>query len=160
MSASSHSDASVLAAFARFLDFANTLPLWVLIVGVLIVALVIALTFVLVIKFFVGHLRRISPKIKRRIWIGIGLFLMVYIGLYFATTTVQPRGHGGLTGPLKVRVFQNEKHLIAFYPLYLVERWVRNGSLDVAVYYFNIEFKDGRYPHPWLYNDGVYGEFW
>jgi hypothetical protein len=160
MSASSHSDASVEAAFGRFLDFANALPLWVLIAGILIVALVISLALVLVIKFSVRRLRRISPKYRRRVWIGLGVFLVVYIGLYFGTTTVKSQGHGGMTGPLKVRVFQNERHLIAFYPLYLVERWVRNGSLDVAVYYFNIEFKDGQYPHPWLYNDGVYGEFW
>ena len=104
---------------------------------------------------------RVPPKTRRRIWIGGGVFLVVYVVLYFATTTVQPRGHGGLTGPLKVRVFQSESHLIVFYPIYLTERWVRNGyQSDVAVYYFNIEFKDGRYPHPWLYNDGVYGDFW
>ncbi len=99
-------------------------------------------------------------KSKRRIWIGVSLFLVIYSSLYFGTTTVKPQGHGGLTGPLKVRVFESETHLICFYPLYLAERWIRNGSFDTAVYYFNVEFKDGRYPHEWLYGDGVYSSFW
>jgi len=97
---------------------------------------------------------------KCQLLIGIGGFLFVYIGLYLATTTVRPQGHGGMTGPLEVRVFQSENHLVLFYPLYLVERWVRNGSFCDAVYYFNVDFRDGNYRHFWLYNDGVYGRIW
>jgi len=146
--------------FAKLFDVTNALPLWIVIIGILMVALVISLPLVLIIRFSVRRLRQFSPKLKRRIWISIGVFLVVYIGLYFGTTTVQPEGHGGLTGPLKVRVFQSEKHLIVFYPLYLAERRIRDGANDDAVYYFNITFKDGLYPHPWLYGDGVYGAFW
>ena len=103
---------------------------------------------------------RMFEKFKRRFFIGVAIFLAVYIASYLGTTTVKPQGLGGLSGPLKVRVFQNERHLIVFYPTYLVERWIRNGSLFYASYYFSVDFKDGEYPHPWLYDDGKYGRIW
>lgn len=85
---------------------------------------------------------------------------MVYLSFYFTTTTVQPKGKGGLSGPLKVRVFKSEKHLLGFYPIYLVERWIRNGSFTTASYYFNVNFEDERYDHNWLYGDGKYDRIW
>jgi hypothetical protein len=62
--------------------------------------------------------------------------------LPLGTTVVRPQGTGGLSGPLKVRVFRSENHLIAFYTLDLVERCVRICSLTDASYYFNVDFKD------------------
>jgi hypothetical protein len=159
MSASPHSESLVFRVLA---DVANSLPLlpvWVFIAGLLVVAVVVSVSFVLVLRLARKHLH-FTPKSRRRILIGAGVFLVTYAGFYLGTTAVRPQGHGGLTGPLKVRVFQSEGHLIVFYPLYLVERWIRNGLLDTAVYYFNVEFKDGRYPHTWLYGDGVYSSFW
>jgi hypothetical protein len=98
--------------------------------------------------------------LKHRLRFAVAGFSIAYVAFYFGTTTVRPQGYGGMSGPLKVRVFHNEIHLIAFYPLYLLERWVRNGSFVYAEYYFNIEFKDERYPHPWLYDDGHTGSIW
>jgi hypothetical protein len=106
------------------------------------------------------NLWRMQVLPKRRTLLVIGAPLAVYIGIYLVTTTVRLQGQGGLSGPLKVRVFASERHLIAFYPLYLVERWIRNASFVDAVYYFNVDFKDAYYTHPWLYDDGVYGLIW
>jgi len=140
-------------------DLLASLPLWEL--GLYVFCILAAISFAafgafLIWCFAVRSLQRASPKARRWMLAGVGVFF-IYSGIYFGTTTVRPQGAGGLSGPLRVRVFQNEKHLIVFYPLYLIERWVRNGSFTSAVYYFNIDFKDGQYPHPWLYNDGIYG---
>lgn len=101
-----------------------------------------------------------SPRLKRCLGVGFVIFVLVYIGFYLATTTVKHQGTGGMSGPLRVRVFKSEKHLMAFYPLYLVERWVRNGSFCYAQYYFNVDFDDGRYERSWLYGDGKYSRIW
>jgi hypothetical protein len=101
-----------------------------------------------------------TPRFKRRLAICFGVVVSVYIGFYLGTTKILPQGTGGLSGPLKVRVFKSENHLIAFYPLYLIERWVRNCSLTHAAYYFNVDFKDGHYDHSWLYGDGKYSRIW
>lgn len=96
----------------------------------------------------------------RRKWlppIAVGL---LYLALYFTTTHVEPQGSGGLSGPVEVRVFQSEPLLVAFYPLYLAERWVRNGSLVSASYRFNCDFADRLYVHSWLYGDGKYSWVW
>jgi hypothetical protein len=143
-------------------DFAATHPVWesaLAVLGSLAGLLLASLSVFFTFRHMARRFQRASPKFRRCIWIAVGV-LVAYGSIYFGTTTVRPQGHGGLTGPLRVRVFQGEKHLIVFYPLYLVERWIRNGSLDTAVYYFNVEFKDGRYPHTWLYGDGVYSSFW
>ena len=84
----------------------------------------------------------------------------MYVTLYFISTTVRPGGKGGLSGPLKVRVFKSEVHLVVFYPVYLVERWIRNGSLTVASHYFNVDFKDEEYDHSWLHGDGKCDRIW
>jgi hypothetical protein len=97
---------------------------------------------------------------KRRVaMVAAGVFLL-YLIPYLVTTTVKPQGTGGLTGPLKVRVFRSEKHLMAFYPLYLMERWARNFSFTFAAYHFNVDFQDGKYERPWLYGDGKYSRIW
>ena len=85
---------------------------------------------------------------------------LVYAILYLLTTTVTPKGTGGLTGPLKVRVFRSESHLLVFYPLYLIERCVRNLSLTDASYKFNADFRDAQYKRLWLYGDGKYSRIW
>jgi len=101
-----------------------------------------------------------SPLLKRRLAIGFGLVAVVYVGFFVGTTTVQPQGTGGLSGPLHVRMFKSEKHLMAFYPLYLVERWIRNRSFCYASSYFNVDFEDGHYERDWLYGDGKYSRIW
>ena len=101
-----------------------------------------------------------SLRLKRRLAVGIGVVLLVYVGFYLGTTTVKPQGTGGLSGPVRVRVFKSERQLMAFYPLYLFERWVRNGSFCDAEYYFNVDFEDGRYDRFWLYGDGKYSRIW
>ena len=101
-----------------------------------------------------------KPHLKRRLLVGFGVVALVYVGFYIGTTRVVPQGTGGLTGPLRVRMFKSEKHLLAFYPLYLVERWVRNRSLCYAQYYFNVDFEDGHYERFWLYGDGKYSRIW
>ena len=83
-----------------------------------------------------------------------------YVIAYLATTVVTPQGTGGLTGPLKVRMFRSEAHLALIYPAYLVERWARNGSLIDASYHFNVDFTDGKYKWRWLYGDGKYSRIW
>lgn len=85
---------------------------------------------------------------------------LTYVSVYFATATVQPKVTGGLSGPLKMRVFKSESHLPAFYPIYLVERWIRNGSLTMASYYFNVEFEDESCDHDRPYGDGKYDRNW
>jgi len=143
-------------------DFAASRPFWELALSVagIFAGLLIALSGLLFsFHFTIRRFQRASPKIRRRIWTGAGA-LLIYAGFYFGTTTVRPQGHGGSQGPLRVRVFHSETHLIVFYPLYLVERWIRNGDLFSASYYFNIQFKDGLYPHSWLYDDGKYGRIW
>lgn len=149
-------------AVNRSRDLASSLPFWELalaVVGTLAGTVIASFGIFFIFRFTARQIQRASPKFRRCIWIGATIFV-IYLGLYIGTTEVRPQGYGGLKGPLRVRVFQNETHLVAFYPLYLVERWIRNGSFTVAVYYFNLEFKDGRYPHSWLYNDGVYGRIW
>lgn len=101
-----------------------------------------------------------SPRLKRRLGIAGGVIALVYIGFYLGTTTVKPQGTGGLSGPLRVRVFKAEKHLMVFYPLYLAERWVRNGSFCYAQYHFNVDFEDGHFERDWLYGDGKYSRIW
>ena len=91
---------------------------------------------------------------------NFGLAVLLYIGFYVGTTRVVPQGTGGLSGPIRVRMFKSEKHLMALYPLYLIERWVRNRSLYYAAYYFNADFEDGRYDRLWLYGDGKYTRIW
>jgi len=99
-------------------------------------------------------------QFKARRSIVLGALFTVYLSLYYGTTTVRSGGNGGLTGPINVRVFKNEYHLVAFYPVYLVERWIRNGSLFDAVYYFNVDFEDRQYRWVFLYGDGVYSRIW
>lgn len=96
----------------------------------------------------------------RRKWLPAIVAGFLYLALYLATTHVKPLGSGGLGGPVEVRVFQSETHLVAFYPLYLVERWARNGSLVSASYQFNCNFADRLYVHSWLYGDGKYSWVW
>ena len=98
--------------------------------------------------------------LQRAVAVALGIGLVAYAVCYLATTRVRPQGTGGLTGPRKVRVFKNERHLIAFYPLYLVERWVRNCSFRYATLYFNVDFEDGHCERLWLYGDGKYGRIW
>ena len=95
-------------------------------------------------------------NLKRRWRVAFAGLGIVYFGFYVLTTTVRLQGTGGLSCPLRVRVFKSERHLAAFYPIYLIERWVRNRSLFHASYYFNVEFEDGHYDHTWLYGDGKY----
>ena len=90
---------------------------------------------------------------------AVGLFLL-YLLAYLMTTSVKPRGTGGLGGPLEVRVFRSENHLIAFYPLYLLERWQRNFSFTYASYRFNVDFQDEKFERTWLYGDGKYSRIW
>ena len=101
---------------------------------------------------------------KRRITIitvaTLGPLLLAYVIAYIASTRVVPKGHGGLSGPLKVRMFQSEQHLVGFYPLYLVERWVRNRSFTMASCRFNVDFENHVYEHDYLYGDGKYGTIW
>jgi hypothetical protein len=108
----------------------------------------------LLILFAVNWIRKHRGKV-----IAAGA-VFVYVALYFISTTVHPQGTGGLSGPLKVRMFKSETHLLGFYPVYLVERWIRNGSLTMASYYFNVDFKDEKYDHSWLYGDGKYDRIW
>jgi len=96
----------------------------------------------------------------RRKWLPIICVGLLYLALYLTTTHVEPQGSGGLSGPVEVRVFQSEPLLVAFYPLYLAERWVRNGSLVSASYRFNCDFADRLYVHSWLYGDGKYSWVW
>jgi hypothetical protein len=143
-------------------DFVAARPSWelaVAAVGILAGLLIAVFGVFFIFRFSFRRFQRTSPKFRRHIWIGLGM-VVVYAGFYFGTTEVRPQGDGGLAGPLRVRLFRSEKHLIGFYPLYLVERWIRNGDLCSASYYFNIEFKDGLYPHSWLYGDGKYGRIW
>lgn len=83
-----------------------------------------------------------------------------YLALYLTTTHIEPQGSGGLGGPVEVRVFRSEAHLLPFYPLYLVERWIRNGSFTSAFGWFNCDFSDRQYVHTWLYGDGKYSTVW
>lgn len=96
----------------------------------------------------------------RRKWLPAIVAGILYLALYLATTHVESLGNGGLGGPLEVRVFQSETHLVAFYPLYLVERWTRNGSLFYSSHWFNCDFADRLYVHSWLYGDGKYSWVW
>jgi|GEM_PF-2699022 len=97
---------------------------------------------------------------KHRIMVAAAGLFLLYLIPYLMTTTVKAQGTGGLTGPLKVRVFRSEKHLIAFYPVYLLERWVRNFSFTYASYRFNVDFQDGKFERTWLYGDGKYSRIW
>lgn len=85
---------------------------------------------------------------------------LLYLALYLVTTHVEPQGSGGLSGPMEVRVFRSETHLVPFYPRYLAERWIRNGSLTSASFRFNCDFADHLYVHDWLYGDGKYSLVW
>jgi hypothetical protein len=87
-------------------------------------------------------------------------FLLVYFAGYCGTTKIITQGTGGLTGPLLVRIFKTENHLVAFYPFYLLEQWIRNGSLTEASYFFNVDFEDRNYKRGWLYGDGKYDRIW
>lgn len=91
--------------------------------------------------------------------LAVGVCLL-YLTLYLKTTHVEPQGMGGLSGPMEVRVFHSELHLLPFYPLYLAERWVRNESLTSASVWFNCDFADRLYVHHWLYGDGKYSWVW
>jgi hypothetical protein len=86
----------------------------------------------------------------------------IYLFAYITTTSFESHGPngGGLAGPISTRTFSCEMHLVAFYPLYLVERWCRNGSFTFASYYFNCRFADGNYEHDWLYGNGKYSRIW
>lgn len=97
---------------------------------------------------------------KRKLTVFAAVLFVLYLFSYFVTTTVRPRGTGGLSGPRRVRVFASEEHLMAFYPLYLAERWKRNLSIFDAHEYFNVDFADGRYRRFWLYADGQHGRIW
>jgi len=88
------------------------------------------------------------------------MFGALYVGLWLLTTNVVPVGTGGLTGPLKARVYQSEYHLVACYPLYLLESWIRNLSFTHFSYRFGCDFTDGTYCHTWLYGDGKYSMIW
>lgn len=100
-------------------------------------------------------------RLRNRPRLGIGLIgLAIYVGLHFLTTTVQPQGTGGLSGPLQVRVYASENHLAVFYPVHLMERWIRNGSLTFSDYRFGVDFQDQVYAHDWMYGDGKYGSVW
>ncbi len=95
---------------------------------------------------------------RSRVVLSCGALL--YLVAYLATTHVEPQGQGGLSGPVNVRMFRSESHLVAFYPLYLVERWSRNGSFTYCAYRFNCDFADRTYVHHWLYGDGKYSRVW
>jgi hypothetical protein len=101
-----------------------------------------------------------TKKLRRPSALVGGIIVIVYSLGYLATTNLRPGGTGGLSGPVTVRVFKSERHLIAFYPLYLMERWVRNLSLTDADYHFNVDFLDGKYDRDWLYGDGKYSRIW
>jgi hypothetical protein len=101
-----------------------------------------------------------TPRLRKSSDIVGGIVAIVYAVVYLATTNLRPGGTGGLSGPVNVRVFKSERHLIAFYPLYLMERWVRNRSLTDADYHFNVDFLDGKYDQDWLYGDGKYSRIW
>lgn len=102
----------------------------------------------------------VKAKLKDRRSILAIMVLVAYVAVYLATTTVKPQGTGGLSGPLQVRVFASENHLALMYPLYLIERWIRNGSFTYCDYRFGCDFKDGLYAHFWLYGDGKYSRVW
>jgi len=91
--------------------------------------------------------------------LAVGMCLL-YLVLYLTTTHLEPQGMGGLSGPKDVRVFHSETHLLPFYPLYLLERWIRNQSFVYATYQFNCDFADHLYVHHWLYGDGKYSIVW
>jgi hypothetical protein len=97
---------------------------------------------------------------KHRGLIVFGVFVLFYVSLHFATTSVKPMGGGGLSGPCQVRVYSSEYQLALFHPVYLVERWIRNRDLFYASYYFNCDFKDQFYANEWMYGDGNYGFVW
>lgn len=98
---------------------------------------------------------------KAQAWVVIAACALYGVS-YIASTSYEYHGPngGGLSGPVSTRTFQSETHLVAFYPLYLVERWCRNGSFTHAGYYFNCRFTDGKYEHDWLYGDGKYSTIW
>lgn len=98
-------------------------------------------------------------KAHRGQLLAVGVFFL-YLALYLTTTHVEPQGLGGLSGPKEVRVFRSETHLVPFYPLYLLERWIRNQSFVHATYPFNCDFADHLYVHHWLYGDGKYSIVW
>jgi hypothetical protein len=91
--------------------------------------------------------------------LAVGMCLL-YLVVYLTTTHLKPQGMGGLSGPEEVRVFRSETHLVPFYPLYLLERWIRNQSFVYATYPFNCDFADHLYVHHWLYGDGKYSIVW
>jgi len=76
--------------------------------------------------------------------LAVGMCLL-YLVVYLTTTHLKPQGMGGLSGPEEVRVFRSETHLVPFYPLYLLERWIRNQSFVYATYPFNCDFADHLY---------------
>lgn len=83
-----------IAAQSR--DLTATLPLWELclfVFGILVGVLSASFIAVLICRFAVRRVRLATPKVRRWICIGVGAFL-VYVGLYFGTTTVRPQGHG------------------------------------------------------------------
>lgn len=102
----------------------------------------------------------VKAKLKDRRSILAIMVLVAYVAVYLATTIVRPQGTGGMSGPLRVRVFASENHLVLMYPLYLIERWIRNGSFTYCAYRFNCDFEDGVYAHFWLYGDGKYSWVW
>lgn len=88
-------------------------------------------------------------------------FVLLYVFTYLGTTAYKPYGRGGgLSGPLHVREFRSEYHLLPYYPLYLVERWTRNRSLTSATHHFNCDFSDAIYSNFWLYGDGGFTAIW
>jgi hypothetical protein len=50
--------------------------------------------------------------------------------------------------------------LVAFYPLYLAERWIRNRDFTYCALRFNCDFADHLYVHDWLYGNGKYSIVW
>ena len=81
------------------------------------------------------------------------LIFALWVILYFCTTRISDKhGSGGLSGAIDKRVFASERHLIMFYPVFFVERLLRNGSVENA-HYFNCEIADGVYRNQWLYGD-------
>ena len=99
-------------------------------------------------------------KLNKYYIIIIGI-IIIWTILYFLTTTISKNhGNGGMSGPMDVRVFKSVSHLIAFYPIYLSERIIRNYSIFNADYYFNCDFENKQYDYEFLYGDGKYSRFW
>ena len=98
---------------------------------------------------------------RRKVIVLAGSVLVVLYGAAYLLTTISKEtgGKGGLNGPPTAREFSGIGHLLAFYPCYLAERWVRQAEFS-RTYPFGVEFRNGRYPLTFLYGDNKYSSFW